>query len=192
MYCDSRSVQKSGRRFCLAALVLLLGGCPGEKPPAPMDETAAELPFAGTTVRLLIAGDPELAEVVRKLAGEWRTRTGAELQVSECEPATLATSDRPAADAVICPSADLPSLAQHGGVAPLSRDILTSKQLPWLDILPNVRNDEAAWKGRPTAVPLGSPVLVCYYRADILRQAGLHPPQTWSEYQTVCEKLAQK
>ena len=48
---------------------------------------------------------------------------------------------------------------------------------------------EAAWAGQPVALPLGSPILVCYYRADLLDKLGLHPPETWPEYRQLAGRL---
>ncbi|MGE0606778.1 MAG: hypothetical protein AB7O62_06595 [Pirellulales bacterium] len=175
--------------FLLAVCLLFLAGCPTAEN-ANAVKPAASLPFEGVSLRLLVAGDPPLAEAVRGLTGEWRTRSGATLEVTECEPVVLGTPDCPAADLAICPSAYLPTVATRPGVVPLPRDILSSGQFPWLDIFPNIRNDELNWNGNPVAVPLGSPPLVCYYRPDLLQKADQKPPKTWKEYQQLAALLA--
>ena len=43
----------------------------------------------------------------------------------------------------------------------------------------------------PIAVPIAAPVLVCYYRRDLLKAAGRKPPATWEDYQTLLEGLDQ-
>ena len=42
------------------------------------------------------------------------------------------------------------------------------------------------------AVPFGSPVFCCYYRADLLEKLGRRPPKTWAEYQDLAKLLAEK
>ena len=39
------------------------------------------------------------------------------------------------------------------------------------------------------AVPFGSPVFCCYYRADLLEKLGRKPPQTWTEYEELAKLL---
>ncbi len=46
---------------------------------------------------------------------------------------------------------------------------------------------ETAWAGRIFAVPLGSPVMVCFYRADLFARFGRKPPATWAEYEKLVE-----
>jgi multiple sugar transport system substrate-binding protein len=49
---------------------------------------------------------------------------------------------------------------------------------------------EAAWGERIMAIPFGSPVFCCYYRADLLDKLGRRPPKTWAEYQELADLLA--
>ena len=51
---------------------------------------------------------------------------------------------------------------------------------------------EACWGSQPVALPLGSPVFCCYYRADWLEKLGRRPPQTWSEYLELARLLRDK
>jgi multiple sugar transport system substrate-binding protein len=39
-------------------------------------------------------------------------------------------------------------------------------------------------------VPISSPVLVLYYRSDLLQKAGLSPPETWDDYQKLLDSMA--
>ncbi len=47
--------------------------------------------------------------------------------------------------------------------------------------MPGLR--ETAWGEQTYAVPLGSPVFVCFYRPDVFEKLGRKPPQTWIDYQ---------
>ncbi len=41
-------------------------------------------------------------------------------------------------------------------------------------------------------MPLGSPTLVCLYRADLLERLDRQPPRTWAEYRQLAELLADR
>jgi multiple sugar transport system substrate-binding protein len=58
-------------------------------------------------------------------------------------------------------------------------------------VFPGLRNRVAKNSRKPRLVPISCPILVCYYREDLLEQAGLKPPRTWSDYQTLLETLEQ-
>lgn len=57
----------------------------------------------------------------------------------------------------------------------------------------NYWNAQRRWRTREGGTLMGySPngnVHVLYYRADLLRQAGLEPPRTWDDVATICQRL---
>jgi multiple sugar transport system substrate-binding protein len=92
-------------------------------------------------------------------------------------------------DAVLCPSHLLGILAERELLAPVPPGIVKGPQ--WADIFELLKLREAAWGGQVMAVPLGSALLTCYYRADLLTKLGRRPPRTWVEYQELAKRLAQ-
>src|SRR5690606_21128716 len=122
------------------------------------DEPAA-LPFEGATLKLLVVGDPAMAEVIARFQGEWKAQTGATLEIAECSEAELLARQDLAADAVIYPAYCLGQLDQRGLIAPLTREQLADSRLAWTDIFEGLRLREVTRDGRVWAVPLGSPVL---------------------------------
>ncbi len=72
-------------------------------------------------------------------------------------------------------------------LAPVPQKILRDAQ--WAGIFELLKLREAAWGDQVMAVPFGSPVFCCYYRADLLEKLGRHPPQTWAEYQDLAKLL---
>ena len=66
---------------------------------------------------------------------------------------------------------------------------LEESQLDWIDVLLGLREKQCRTAGGPYLVPLSSPVLVCYYRADLLEKAGLKAPDSWQEYQNLLDRL---
>jgi ABC-type glycerol-3-phosphate transport system substrate-binding protein len=78
-----------------------------------------------------------------------------------------------------------------GDLAPIPKQVLQAGDdgLDWHDLFAGLREKLATNKGRPMLVPLAAPVLVCYYRQDLLKAANLSPPQTWEEYQQLLDNL---
>jgi len=93
------------------------------------------------------------------------------------------------ADVVVFRSADLGELVEGGYLAPLDQEKLAPYQAVWTDLLERIREGEGRWGGQVWAVPFGSPLLVCYCRADVLERLGLRPPQTWEEYLQAAQRL---
>jgi multiple sugar transport system substrate-binding protein len=148
--------------------------------------------LADVKLRLLVVGDPELAAAVGQLRGEWNTQTGAEFQVESIAETQFAVGDPLASDLLICPSWQLGPLAEQKLLTPIPDNLLQADAGDWSDVLELLRRSEAAWVGEPLAVPFGSPVLVCYYRADLLEKLGRKPPETWAEYGELAELLADR
>jgi multiple sugar transport system substrate-binding protein len=176
----------------LAALlwaILPLAGCDDAGSKADPKKSAAEpRSLAGTKLRLIVLDDPAMATAIGRLRGEWRVQTGSEFEVADAEKDWSAKSCD--ADAVICPSAMLGALAAGGQISALPEKLLHGAAGQWEDIFELLRLREAAWGGEVFAVPMGSPTLVCCYRADLLEKLGRKPPQTWDEYEELARLLA--
>jgi len=189
-----RSPYTPSRRAAVAAglliLATLIAGCPK---PKPADEnTAGRLPLEGVKLRLVVVDDPALAAAIGKVRGEWRTQTGASLDVTQATEDELLAAGEPKADAAICASYLLGPLAEQQRLAEIPAALRADDQEDWEDIFELARAHEAAWGSTTLAVPLGSPVLVCYYRADLLAALGKAPPQTWDEYHELAALLADR
>ena len=144
-------------------------------------------------LRLLVVDDPELSVAIGKISGEWKARSGASLTLSDTTSAELlAATAPPAADAVIYPSALLGTLAERGWLAPLPADFATHRELAWSDAFELLQTAECVWGQQTYAVPLGSPVLTCYYRPDLLEKHHKQPPRTWLEYQELAEFFSKR
>ena len=166
------------------ALLLALVGCP--KPEAPTEPAAR--PLEGVSLRLTVVDDPGLAGAITRLRGEWNSQTGASLDVEEATEAKLLDSKALSGDAVICASHLLGVLAERGMIEPLPQPLLQDRE--WAGIFELLKLREAAWARQTYAVPFGSPVLMCYYRADLLEKLGRKPPTTWPEYEDIAKLLA--
>ena len=177
----------------LSAFLLLgfLAGCGGGGSPQP-----AALPWQGQQVKVAVVGDQQMEKAVQRIQGEWEARTGAKVEVvawevSE-EPGKMAWDaakfNGMKADVILYPSPWLPDLAEAKHLLPLSDAWRTQPKLHWEERFELLRRREATWgESKVLAVPLGSPVLMLFYRADWFREAGLKPPSTWAEYQQAAQ-----
>jgi multiple sugar transport system substrate-binding protein len=171
-------------------LLVLLGGCEG--PQSDGNGSSAVAPLAGVRLRLVVVDDPELAAAAKRLQGEWSAQTGSELQVESVAEEQFDGTNLPTADAFICPSHQVGPLAERRLITPIPLSLLQGNVGDWSDVFELLRLSEATWVGEAVAVPFGSPVLVCYYRADLLEKLGRKPPETWAEYQQLAELLADR
>ena len=189
---------KSIISLCSFFCFLLLAGCPNSETPT---ETPGHQPLEGVKLRLAVVDDPALAAAIVRARGEWTAQTGADFEVVEIKTGELdLKGDSPIfvgtkigtvpVDAVVCPSHLMGVLAERKMLAPVPKKILRDPE--WQDVFELLKLREAAWAKQTVAVPFGSPVFCCYYRADLLKELGHRPPQTWTEYGELARLLSQK
>jgi multiple sugar transport system substrate-binding protein len=190
------------RFWCGAVIVVAaFAGCFGsaEKPGETQPDNN---PFAGQRLRAVVPKGLELPAAWKPILDEWSAQTGALYQMDEVDfptptqPQSSSTAarfagsgDSPGGGLVVFPTALLAELAGARLLAPLPQDQLSEENLRWLDVFAGLREQVASLERQPTVVPISSPVLVCYYRRDLLEKAGLSPPATWSDYQKLLDTL---
>ena len=145
-------------------------------------------PVGSKPARLTVAvlDDSRLAETLRSYEGQWQAETGIPLEVLAL---SLQGQTPVKADVLIFRSAELGPLAESGLVQPLGEEKLRAHTAAWTDLVEMLRDQEGRWGQQVCAVPLGSPVLVCYCRADLLDRLGLRPPRTWEDYLQIAEQF---
>lgn len=180
------------RAFAILLLAAPLAGC-GSHPDNADDQAApGRLPFEGVRLRLLVADDPELAEAIGRLRGEWRGATGAALEIGETTEGALLGASAPDADAVIYPASDLGLLVENDRLLPLAEQSLAGGEIDWTDIFESDKTHDACWGADVYGVPFGAPVLVCWYRPDLLKALDRAPPETWPQYRELAQLLADR
>jgi len=194
---------RSVRAWVLLAagcLPCLAAGCPDQQAPQP-----AAKPFAGTRVVVAVPADYPFAADWKIVLDEWSEQTGATAEIREYDAgkessplsARLKEGADPAqslaeADLLFFSPTELGELAADGRLATLTKaqqPVLDS--LDWIDLFPGLRDHAGTLQKLPAVLPLSSPVLVCYYRRDLLERANLKPPETWDEYQQLLDTLDQ-
>ncbi len=182
-----RQPLRSRAALAVVWLAPVIFGCTGSSD-APSRRSTK--PLVGVELTLLVIDDSPVATACADLATEWKARTGASYRVVEVD---LGDAQSPAiwksADAAIYPSYLLGPLAIAGHVEPLAPETQDDEQVAAGDVFALLRTREAVWGEAVYALPCGSPSLVCYYRADLLRKFGRQPPRTWAEYLDLAQLL---
>jgi len=123
---------------------------------------------------------------------EWSARTGAKVDLVESDFGSLskpliAGNEPP--QLIFFPWTRKGELLADKLLQPFPRSMLEESQLNWNDLFQGLREKQGTMEGGPFLFPLSSPVLVCYFRADLLEKAGLAPPESWADYQVLLNTL---
>ena len=194
---NTNPVTQRGRRKFLAecaaaaAGVTLLSGCPATPPTVPRSTTK---PFQGQKLELVVPASLQLQGLWEVALTEWMDQTGGIISWSEYSggaeaeasfASKLAAAIPPGGRVVLFP---LPRLCEiDKSLAPIS----SSSNLDLKDLFRGLRERVVSRQRAPVAIPVSAPVLLCYYRADLLQKAGLNPPETWEDYQSLVETADQ-
>jgi ABC-type glycerol-3-phosphate transport system substrate-binding protein len=172
-----------------AMLMLLLAGCLAKSAP---DQKALKQGFSGQEIELLAPKSLNLPTFWEVLLQEWSSQTGASLKFVEFaenpeNAAVPAQAEREAGSGgrlILFPLNQLCELEPQLSPLPIS-----DLQLDSRDIFKGLRERVLTRDRQLVAFPLSAPVLVCYYRQDLLRTARGKAPETWDEYQELVDSL---
>lgn len=170
----------------LAVNCLFICGCP-DKPTVAKKPTTSS--FKGQEVELVVPGNFQLPALWEVPLQEWMTQTGATIQWSEYDPKSaslaknLAEPIPPGGRVVLFP---LQQLSELDGYLP---PIPVAGSVDLNDVFKGLRDRVVSRNRAAVAIPVAAPVFLCYYRADLLRKAGLKPPETWEDYQVLLDGL---
>lgn len=175
-------------KIFFAAIVLSVAGCPEDKKTAVVVK-----PFEGQEIHLGVPAGMGFRTAWESPLNEWSAETGASAKIDELD---LSDAAKPLVDVIaasqvqlaLVPITRLGELIAAEGLSPIGEEARSETTLNWLDVFQGLRDGLCSSQKKPVAVPLVSPVLICYYRADLLEKAGLAPPQTWGEYQQLLDR----
>ena len=152
------------------------------------------MPFAGSSVEVVAPAALNAAErwplILTEFEHDWGARA---IVLPDGAQSGSADSAQPTAQLLFFPLAEI---AARERLAPLPREERDDARggggrLPWSDIFTGLRNNVCSRGGDPLVIPISAPVLVCYYRRDLLEQAGRAPPASWPEYQHLLDTLSE-
>ena len=177
-------------------------------------EQTAEDPFRGLEIEIALPAGFELKQAWQPILDEWSAQTGASCTIREYDSIDVAASgpdnaawslllDRdgkpiPSAKPglIVFPTTRITLLNELNLLAPIPEQVQGEANLQWLDLFSGLRqsvamtqNEPNFKKKQPVAHPISNPTLVCYYRKDLLQAAGLQPPQTWHDYESLIDGL---
>jgi multiple sugar transport system substrate-binding protein len=172
--------------LCFSAL----NGCWNAKP---AKETATVVhPYRGQDVELVVPRELHLPTTWEILLHEWEAETGATVRWTEYSANELSSVVQAQKEAtstggrvILFPLRQLPNLEES--LSPI--EAAAGLEFDPNDIFRGLRDRVVSRNRSVVAVPIAAPVLLCYYRADLLKSAKLKPPETWEDYLTLVETL---
>lgn len=179
----TRLARLTKHAVCLIAALLPAGCSPNESDP----QQAARPAVPGLEVSVAVPAGLGLQEDWQIAVSEWEAASGARCTIEEVENLQESSLPPGSAGLAVVPLSNLPALIDAGWAAPIEPE---SPAGPWVDeVFTGLARSLADAEGNAWGIPLSSPVLACYYRADLLERAGLSPPSTWDEYRGLVETL---
>ncbi len=206
--CPSQESSSRSNRTAEAQTVELIvpdvSSLPGALRPV-VDEWAAQ---TGHHVVIRVARDTTIAESSGKpvrpprpsaddanddpQAGDSPQGEGVAAQQDDSEPdgrlVILPFSHVSAWEAAAANAARTPDSSPPAALAPIPPEMRGDAMLAWLDFFAGLRHISVRGS-EPVLAPLKAPVLVLYYRRDLLDAAELKPPQTWDDYERLVASL---
>jgi multiple sugar transport system substrate-binding protein len=188
MPATDRSTSDLRRRLSYVILALLVAGIAlartaGCTQPPPTDGDSS--PVAGSVVPLLVPRELGLADTWRIPISEWEAETGATCDVREYSAQPEMAELTKDGALVVCPLNQVPQLHTHAALAPVPEKLASG----WQEVFDDLRKSVGSPGRKPAVFPLSAPPLLCFYRADLLEQAGLAPPATWTDYRRLAETV---
>lgn len=166
---------------------VFLAGCGPSN--SPSTKTSVDQTGLVPQLTVLVVDDPALGENIK---AEWRSRTEQEITVKTISWRQAGEAKRLPGDLIVYPAGLMGELVEAGLIAPIPDRILENDAFALRDIYKPIRLNEMKWGDKVYALPLGSPQFVLVYRADIFTKLGLKPPQSWSEYDALAIRLANR
>jgi ABC-type glycerol-3-phosphate transport system substrate-binding protein len=123
-----------------------------------ISEVAENKPAASLTLDVLVVNEPEFAEAIKRLRGEWEERSGGKLTVESRSWAEVASAKKLEADVIVFPSRYVGELCARGWLRPVRSNVLQSKEFNEADLFPVVRSRLMKWGDEVIALPLGADI----------------------------------
>ncbi len=168
-------------------MLLFLVGCPSAKPQS--DTKQAAQPFRGSVLEVVAPKSLNLPVYWEVMLQEWSSQTGASTRFVEFDTndgalAESAVKPESGGRIVLFPFRDFCRFETQ--LTPLSA---FDTRLDSREIFKGLRERALSREREFMAVPVSAPVLVCYFRNDLLRAARRKAPETWNDYLELIETL---
>ena len=171
----------------LSLCCLLLAGCPSSTDKA--SPKSVRPPVRGEELEVVAPKSLNLPVYWEVMLQEWSSQSGSSTKFVEYDDKDSFLTQPPVksdsgGQLVLFPLRDCCSFETH--LTPLSQ---YESQLGSREIFKGLRERALTRDRKFIAIPVSVPVLVCYYRSDLLRSARRKSPETWADYQELIESL---
>jgi ABC-type glycerol-3-phosphate transport system substrate-binding protein len=167
---------------------MMMAGCPDQPAAGP-----ARLSFAGQEIIVAVPKGWDFPTAWELPIQEWSAQTHATCTLREYDPAAALASPQTLIangdDLILLPLNRLGDIAAGDALAEIPQALRAEANLNWLDLFQGLREQIASRGRRPLVVPAAAPVLVVYFREDLLKLANLSPPRTWADYDLLVTSL---
>jgi hypothetical protein len=176
--------------FIIAFTAVMVIGCRREQvaPSATGNADSSAVPRASVALTVLVVNEPELAESIGRLRGEWAERSGGSLTVESQPWADVAKAKTIDADVVIFPLRYLGDLVESNRIRPVRESVLKSELYDAEDVLPLARQKLGVYGGKAMALPLGVQVPLAGFELVGRRETDLNSgpqPRNWPTRESV-------
>lgn len=185
------------RLSSLFLLTCLIGFSGCEEDAKPTKNVQSEvIAYPGQTVTLLIPESETTHFRWEVVLEEWEAQTLGETQVVTYENTQtlleiLQDEANRANTIVFLPRQDFAEVGSAKVLEEIPESLRGADDFNWNDLYDSLRKSSLTWDGNPTALPVREPILLLYYRRDLLEAAGLNPPRNWQEYRQLLTTLDQ-
>jgi hypothetical protein len=140
-------------------------------------------------LRLLVVNEPDLAESIGRLRGEWAERGGGSIAAQSKSWSELAAANPIDADVIVFPARYLGALCVEGRLRPMRDSVLHGKLYNADGVFPLARQKLGAYGGEVMALPISVLMPIVSYPDSWLVTTGNATPNTWSEYQELIARV---
>ena len=152
--------------------------------------------YDGVTVNIMTFTGPQIAEPLQRRAPDFKKLTGATINVVTVPFSDLYTklltdwaTGTNSIDAAVFAPQWMADYVGPGYLEDLSPRIAKDKALELEDIGQFFREFSMKFGGKTYTITLDGDFQMAYYRSDLLKEAGMKPPETWDDYITIAKKF---
>lgn len=152
--------------------------------------------YEGVTINVMTFTGPQIAEPLQRRAPDFKALTGAQVNVITVPFSDLYTklltdfaTGTNAIDAAVFAPQWMVDYVEPGYLEDLTDRVAADKAIMMDDVAGFFREFSQKYNGRTYMITLDGDFQMAYYRPDVLKAAGLNPPETWDDYIAVAQAV---
>lgn len=152
--------------------------------------------YDDVSVNIMTFTGPQIAEPLQRRAPEFKKLTGATINVITVPFSDLYTklltdwaTGTNSIDAAVFAPQWMADYVGSGYLEDISSRIAKDKALELDDIGKFFRDFSMKFGGKTYTITLDGDFQMAYYRSDLLKEAGMKPPETWDDYIAIAKKF---